>query len=115
LAAFRDYVREVYPDLSSLNRQWGTKYADWAEVQPITYAEAKTTGNYAPWLEHRLSAGRVWARLYGRTGQTLSAGDPGARAGFDGPQLFSRSGDRSKAGWNGPIQCRSCSSLRILQ
>jgi len=88
LAAFRDYLRAVYPDLSALNRLWGTKYTGWAEVKPSTYAEAKTTGNYAPWLEHRLSAGRVWARLYGRTGQALSAGDPGARAGFDGPQAL---------------------------
>jgi len=86
LAAFREYLRGVYPDLSALNREWNTKYADWDEAKPITYEEAKKSGEYAPWLEHRLSAQRVWARLYARTGEALSKNDPDARPGFDGPQ-----------------------------
>lgn len=86
LAAFRDYLREAYPDLAALNAEWGTRYSDWAEARPLTYEEARATGNYAPWLMHRLSAGRVWARHYGRTGEVLAKNDPGARAGFDGPQ-----------------------------
>ena len=88
LKAFREYLREVYSDVSALNRQWNTSYTDWSEVKPITYEQAKKTGHYAPWVEHRLSAGRVFARLYGRTGQALSENDPGARPGFDGPQAL---------------------------
>jgi len=88
LKAFREYLQEIYSDLSALNRQWRTSYTDWSEVKPITYEQAKSTGNYAPWLEHRISAGRVFARLYGRTGQALSKNDPGARPGFDGPQAL---------------------------
>ena len=86
LSAFRKDLGKAYPDLAALNREWNTACADWSEVKPVTYEEAKETGNYAPWVEHRLSAGRVWARLYGRTCQALSKNDPGARGGFDGPQ-----------------------------
>jgi hypothetical protein len=86
LAALRDYLHGVYPDLASLNREWGTSYTGWEQVQPITYEEARETRNFAPWLEHRLSAARVWARHYGRTQEALARHDPGARAGFDGPQ-----------------------------
>ncbi len=89
LAAFRDLLRERYRDLAALNREWHTNYTDWAQVKPVTYEEAKQTGNYAPWLEHRLAADRVWARLYGRTQEALRKNDPGARGGFDGPQALS--------------------------
>jgi len=89
LAAFREYLREVYSDLAALNKEWHTTYADWSQVMPITFEQAKQTGNYAPWLEHRLSADRVFARFYGRSGEALSKHDPKARAGFDGPQALS--------------------------
>ena len=86
LAAYREDLRRAYPGLASLNKEWSTKYEDWSTVMPLTYDQARKTGNYAPWIEHRLSAGRVWARLYGRTGQVLAQHDLGALAGFDGPQ-----------------------------
>lgn len=89
LAAFRKYLQGVYSDLPALNRQWGRSYTDWSEVKPITYEQAKSTGNYAPWVEHRISAGLVFAQLYQRTGQALSKKDPDARPGFDGPQALS--------------------------
>ncbi len=84
LDALRKYLQEVYPDLSALNREWGREYKTWAEVMPLTCKEAHKTGNYAPWIEHRLAAELVFARFYGHAGQALSVNDPGARAGFDG-------------------------------
>jgi hypothetical protein len=86
LAAFREYLKTRYSDLAGLNRDWGTKYANWAAVMPLAYDEAKATGNYAPWIEHRLSSNYVWARLYRRTGEAMQRTDAGALVGFDGPQ-----------------------------
>ena len=88
LAALREYLREVYPDLAALNAEWGAAHADWSEVMPITYEQAVETGNYAPWIEHRLAQQLVFARFYEHTGKALSTNDPGARAGFDGPQAL---------------------------
>lgn len=88
LAALREYLREVYPDLAALNAEWGAAHADWSEVTPITYEQAVETGNYAPWIEHRRAQQLVFARFYQHTGKALSTNDPGARAGFDGPQAL---------------------------
>jgi len=88
LADFRGYLKAVYPDITALNGEWKTNYHSWEDVVPLTYADAVKTGNYAPWIEHRLAAQRVFARFYKRTTQALSVNDPGARAGFDGPLGF---------------------------
>jgi len=84
LAHLREYLKGVYPDLAALNREWKTGYKTWDEVMPLTFEEALNTGNYAPWVEHRLAQQFVFGRLYQHTGEALSAGDPGAIVGFDG-------------------------------
>ena len=89
LAAFREYLKTRYADLAELNREWGTAHADWSAVMPLTYEEVRKTGNYAPWIEHRLAQQLVWARLYRRTGEAMAENDPGALVGFDGPQSLS--------------------------
>lgn len=88
LDAFREYLQGVYPDLLALNREWNTAFKTWKEVIPLTYEDAYKTGNYAPWIEHRLATQQVWARFYGHTGKALSVNDPGARVGFDGDNGF---------------------------
>jgi len=84
LTAFREYLKGRYPDIASLNKEWKTNYKNWDEVMPITFEDAVNTGNYAPWLEHRLAQQYVFARLYNYTGKALSVNDPGAKVGFDG-------------------------------
>ena len=84
LSAFREYLKTRYPDITSLNKEWKTDYKNWDEVMPLTFEEALNTGNYAPWIEHRLAQQYVFARLYNYTGKALSVNDPGARIGFDG-------------------------------
>jgi hypothetical protein len=85
LHALRDELKVTYADLAALNADWGTTYATWNEVMPLTYKEAKETGAYARWVEHRLSSNRTFARFYAHSQQALrNAGDHGARAGFDG-------------------------------
>ena len=85
LARFRRMLREeYYADLAALNREWGAEYKGWDEVMPITFEEAKRTGNFPPWLTHRLSSDRIFAEAYGRLGDIIRRGDPGARTGSDG-------------------------------
>jgi len=85
LKQFRRLLRdELYPDLAALNREWQTQYTTWDEVMPVTFAEAKRTGNAAPWLTHRLSSDAIFAESYRRLGEVIRRHDPGARTGCDG-------------------------------
>ncbi len=84
LADFREYLKSKYQGIDLLNKEWKTHYNRWEDVMPLTFEEALDTGNYAPWLEHRLAQQYVFSRLYEHTGKALSSHDPGAHVGFDG-------------------------------
>ncbi|HKD36407.1 MAG TPA: beta-galactosidase, partial [Pirellulales bacterium] len=40
LAAMRDWLKERYANLDSLNREWGSAFTDWQQVMPMTTHEA---------------------------------------------------------------------------
>jgi len=62
---FRAYLREKYEeDLDALNKHWGTAFAAWDKVMPMTSQEAKEHGNFAPWAEHRTFMDNEWADIY---------------------------------------------------
>ena len=65
-ADFRRWLTEHYADLDALNRQWGTAFAKWEEVVPLTHEEAKARGddNYAAWADHREFMDDVFARAF---------------------------------------------------
>jgi hypothetical protein len=88
LAAFREFLQGRYASLDALNREWETGYKTWDDAMPLTFEEAAKTGNYAPWIEHRLAQQLVWARHYEYTGKALSVNDPHAHVGFDGNNGF---------------------------
>jgi len=91
LDAFRELLAELYTDITQLNREWDTNYAGFEEAMPLTFKEAKDTGNYAPWVTHRLSCDRVFAGFYRHSGEALDKCDPEGRgAGFDGGAGLSR-------------------------
>ena len=87
LDRFRRLLAEnLYPSLEALNREWGTEYTAWDQVMPIEFAEAKQTGNFAPWVTHKLSSDVIYAELYKQAGDFIREGDPGARTGLDGDE-----------------------------
>jgi hypothetical protein len=88
LAAFREFLKPRYPGLEALNAEWKTGYKSWDAVLPLTFEDAVKSGNYAPWVEHRLAQQLVWARNYEYTSQALSVHDPHAHVGFDGNNGF---------------------------
>jgi hypothetical protein len=88
LVAFREFLRSRYAGLDALNAEWKTGYKTWDEVLPLTFEDAVRSGNYAPWVEHRLAQQLVWARNYAYTGKALSVHDPHAHVGFDGNNGF---------------------------
>ncbi|MBI3920982.1 MAG: beta-galactosidase, partial [Armatimonadetes bacterium] len=84
VADFRRFAREEYGDLGKLNREWGTTFASWEEVTPITFDEVQKTGNIARWVDHRRHMETVWASIYQYSRQVINETAPGARTGYEG-------------------------------
>ncbi len=117
LEAFRDYAREQYGSLKALNEEYGTQYQSWSEVVPQSLEDARKTGNFAPWVDHRLSMERVVTRFFSHLSRTIHQMDPLARVGFDSPVPHHWSALDEKtafqSGYNYPDLIRSLDGLVI--
>lgn len=60
-ADFREYLKARYESLEALNRVWKSDYTAWEDVHAVTLADAEKTGNYAPWVDHRMHGDEVFA------------------------------------------------------
>ncbi len=84
IADFRRWAQEVYGSLDKLNAEWGSSFASWDQVRPQTLEECKKTGNYVPWVDHRLHMESVWAGMHGFSRDTIRKVVPNARVGYEG-------------------------------
>jgi len=81
---FRVWARASYGSLEALNRSWGTSHTDWSQVKPQTLKECEQTGNYVPWVDHRLHMETVWAGIHDYSREVIQKVVPGARVGYEG-------------------------------
>ena len=97
LAAFRDWLKQQYGTLDRLNAEWGTKFAAWDDVVPMTTYEIKDreragSENYSPWADHRtfmdLSFAEAWRKFRGWAHEV----DPRTPVGIEGAQMPSAFG-----------------------
>lgn len=85
LADFREWARREYRgDLGALNKEYGTAYTSWEQVRPATLEEARKSGNYAPWVDHRRHMEMVWAGIHQYARDVIREAVPGARVGYEG-------------------------------
>ncbi|HIE52335.1 MAG TPA: hypothetical protein EYP85_11300, partial [Armatimonadetes bacterium] len=84
LADFRRYLREVYGTVERLNAEWGTNLQSFAEATPLPLEEARQTGQFARWVDHRLHVDSVFAAMLAFARDVIRRTDPQARVGFDG-------------------------------
>ena len=84
LAFIRNYLKSVYGDLAQLNQEWGTTFTAWDQVKCLTLAEAKKSGNFAPWVDLRMAMEEMFAGLIKESGDVLREKDPDARVGLEG-------------------------------
>lgn len=89
-ADFRQWCREQYADIAALNAEWGTNYASFDEVEPITIDEARQTGRWAQWVDHRLHMDSVWAGIHDFSRAVIREVVPEARVGYEGSDVFVR-------------------------
>lgn len=88
LAAMRDWLRGQYGTLAALNSEWGTGFASWDAVLPLTTdaALAVQDGNFAAWADFKAWMDVAFARAVRAGADAMHAADPLARAGLEGAQ-----------------------------
>src|SRR5215217_5995857 len=86
LADFREWLKGEYKTLDALNREWRSDFRDWDAVIPSTTEQAKKSGNFAPWADHRTFMEATFARAYARVREAVVDGDPEARIALSGTQ-----------------------------
>jgi len=85
LEQFREYLKKEYGSLDALNREWDTSYAAWPEVRAMDFEEAKTHGNYAPWVDHRLYMEAVFTDINIFAKNIIQGMTPEVAVGLDEP------------------------------
>ena len=81
---FRVYLKRMYGSFDELNKEWGSDFGNWREVEPLILQDALANGNLAPWIDHRMHMTKVYcdAAVYGI--KTLQKLDKFAYMGIDG-------------------------------
>ena len=89
LAAMRQWLQARYGSLEALNREWGSNFAAWDAVAPMTTAEAlrRSDRNYAAWADFKEWMDVAFARAivgrHSRHPRRRSGGDVGDRGRTD--------------------------------
>lgn len=97
LKAFRDWLKERYRSLETLNAEWETNFSSWEEVVPMTTYEIKERErkalregkleNYAPWADHRAYMDLSFARTIDGLKKIIKGIDPRTPVGLEGLQM----------------------------
>jgi hypothetical protein len=87
LAHFRRWLRERYGSLDTLNATWGSGFADWDAVVPLTTDEARRSGRFAPWADHRTYMEVSFANAYATVRRAVLEGDPDGHIALSGTQV----------------------------
>lgn len=86
IGQFREFLREKYGDLNTLNSRWETDFGSWDEVRPKRTGEMEGRDNYAPWLEFRRFMDSQMAEALGELADEFRevTGEPDLPVGVEG-------------------------------
>jgi hypothetical protein len=87
LANFREWLRSQYGSLAALNAEWRSVFKDWDSVVPSTAAQARQTGSFAPWADHRTYMEVSFANAYRVVRDAVREGDPDGHIALSGTQV----------------------------
>ena len=108
LTGFRAWLRTQYTSFDALNAEWGTHFAAWDEIVPLTTTEAmqRADQNFSQWADFKAWMDESFARAV-RTGtDALHAADPAAVAAIEGAQV---------PGWGGYDYTRLASAVDLME
>ncbi|GIK98037.1 MAG: hypothetical protein BroJett029_22460 [Alphaproteobacteria bacterium] len=108
LRGMRAWLQEEYGDLAALNRQWGTDFADWDEVVPMTTREAvrREDENFSAWADFKAWMDVAFARAVRAGTDAIHAADPAARSALEGMQI---------PGWGGYDYTRLADTVDVME
>ena len=108
LKAMRVWLREVYGNLTALNRQWGTRFERWTDVIPPTTAQtiARSDENFSAWADFKEWMDIAFARALARGSAAVHTADPHALAAIEGAQA---------PGWGGYDYARLAHSVDLIE
>ena len=90
LAAERKWLRETYGSLEALNASWGTAFADWDAVTPLTTDEALAVHSgdrqWAVWADHRRFMELTFCSFFALVKAAIEAEAPGMPLDMSGIQ-----------------------------
>jgi hypothetical protein len=88
LAAMRVWLRTQYTDLTALNRQWGSDFANWDAVVPelTDAAMRRTDDNYSAWADFKAWMDVAFVRAVQTGTAAVHLADPTGLAGLEGGQ-----------------------------
>lgn len=82
LQAFREYLKQAYGELDTLNARWNTSFERWEDVMPATEEAAAFLRHYGPWLDFRLNMDTQFSRFHEEMAQAIRAVSPGCQVGM---------------------------------
>jgi hypothetical protein len=91
---FREWLRDWYGQIISLNREWNTNFKSFAEVMPKSFEEVRqyaqrpplSRWNLAPWMDFRHFMDFQFATVLAELTRHANSFDPKTPAGFVGGQ-----------------------------
>ena len=90
LSAEREWLKGVYGSLKALNRSWGTSFAAWNDVVPLTTEEVrkKHSGDrrWAAWADHRRFMEITYCGYFKSVSEAIKARLPGTPLDMSGTQ-----------------------------
>jgi hypothetical protein len=104
----RRWLKRGYGSLAALNRQWGSRFADWSSVVPMTTAEAmkRSDGNYSAWADFKEWMDVAFSRALKIGSDAIHAVDPEALSAIEGAQI---------PGWGGYDYSRLATSVDAME
>jgi len=89
LSEMRKWLQEQYGSLAALNRQWGSDFARWDMVVPMTTREVmqRSDANFSAWADFKEWMDVAFARALMMGTEAVHSADPDALAAIEGGQI----------------------------
>ena len=108
LVGMRTWLKERYSTLAALNQQWGTSFARWDLVTPMTTNEAmkRADDNFSSWADFKEWMDISYARALKMGVDAVHSADPEAYVAIEGAQM---------PGWGGYDYSRLAKVLDAIE
>jgi len=104
----RDWLKDGYGSLATLNQEWDTGFGRWEEVMPMTTAEAirRPDQNFSAWADFKEWMDVAFARAVKSGTDAVHAADPEAVSAIEGTQI---------PGWGGYDYSRLAGAVDAME